>query len=598
MNNPTILLLGAKTQADPLESVPAELNQLKQLLLDRHLNLNVEYEPYLTRTNLNNVLRRLADQVTILHFAGHSGAEQLQTNDETVYAQHIADILKTWDKKPTLLFLNGCNSAGQVDDFLNAGIPCVIATHHAINDQSASRFAYEFYANLLEHPDKATFKKAFDRASPAALISQQRQTRTLDIATLPQANGSWDWGFFTRTPDTQQDCTLLNLQSSTETDLGEKQTVAWKKRIFEAILKLTAHKNTLGETAYKNITRILNPSNPQNGDMLLVATERYLAGELDLQIYSQFCEDQIALLAETSPTTTDCSALVHRIMEGDTVLFIGSHIPCLYDATCPKEAELVQGLAQQAHYDDFTGDLASIAEFYQLKMEYGQTPLINNIKEFLPDNPKNFTFYNSLARSKPHLILISSTYDSLLEAAFLQTGKPFVTLSSIIHKSTSYNYDIGQVVVHFSDDTKRGDIYPQDELSKLNLQDNYSIIYKIRGTCDMQSSNLKNALPHALALSETNYISIAKNAENIIPNFLASLLLDRHILFVGFTPSHWEDRLLARILLDKRRDSEKECYTLNKPNNLLEDAYWQKRKVGYLNIDFHELDTHLQEITS
>jgi hypothetical protein len=108
-------------------------------------------------------------------------------------------------------------------------------------------------------------------------------------------------------------------------------------------------------------------------------------------------------------------------------------------------------------------------------------------------------------------------------------------------------------------------------------------------------SNLK-ALPHALALSETNYLSIAKNAENIIPNFLVSLLLDRNILFVGFTPSHWEDRLFSRILLDKHKESEKKCYTLNKPNNPLEDAYWEKRDVGNLNIDFNELDAYLQEV--
>jgi hypothetical protein len=355
MNNPTILLLGARTQDNPLESVPAELNQLKQLFHDHHLNLNVEYEPYLTRTNLNNLLRQCANQVTILHFAGHSGAEQLQTNDETVYAQHIAEILQTWDKKPALLFLNGCNSAGQVEAFLNAGIPCVIATHNAIGDTSASKFAYEFYSNLLEHPGEVTFKKAFDRASPAALISQPRQTRTLDIETLPHIADSWDWGFFTHTPDLQQDCTLVNSLPNTP-DI-------WKTRIFEAILKLTAHKNELGETAYKNITRILNPSNPQNGNQLLEATERYLAGKLDIQTYIPLCENLIALLADTNPINkaTDYTALVNRILEGDTVLFLGSQIPCLYDPTCPKEDELVQELAQKVHYDGFKGGVSSYA---------------------------------------------------------------------------------------------------------------------------------------------------------------------------------------------------------------------------------------------
>lgn len=193
-----ILLLGAKSQTAPLDSVPAELNRIKQLFISSQHGLEVEYEPYLSRDILGDVLRRLTDQLRIIHFAGHSNSEQLQTDQETVYAHHIASLLETWTHKPDLLFLNGCNNAEQVRDFHKAGIACVIATQKPINDAEAARFAYEFYANLLVQPDKTTYQQAFDRAGALTLMDQRRSPRSfvLDEMDSDTNDASWDWGIY------------------------------------------------------------------------------------------------------------------------------------------------------------------------------------------------------------------------------------------------------------------------------------------------------------------------------------------------------------------------------------------------------------------
>jgi hypothetical protein len=193
-----ILLLGAKSQTAPLDSVPAELNRIKQLFTSSQQTLAVEYEPYLSRNILGDILRRLTDQLRIIHFAGHSNAAQLQTDQEAVYAQHIASLLETWTQKPDLLFLNGCNNAGQVRDFHKAGIACVIATQNPINDAEAARFAYEFYANLLAQPDKTTYQQAFDRAGALTLMDQRRSPRSfvLDELDADTNDAAWDWGIY------------------------------------------------------------------------------------------------------------------------------------------------------------------------------------------------------------------------------------------------------------------------------------------------------------------------------------------------------------------------------------------------------------------
>lgn len=191
----TVVLLGAKSQHHPLDNVPAELSKLKQLFIHANLPLfKLEYEPYLTRSNLGDILLKLTDRIQLLHFAGHSNAEQLDTNSEAVYARHIAGIINTWNEKPNLLFLNGCQNAGQVQVFLEAGIQSIIATYNPISDQQASTFAYQFYANFLK--DNTTLDQAFKRAGALTLISEPREPRTLNITNLIQTTDAWDWGLF------------------------------------------------------------------------------------------------------------------------------------------------------------------------------------------------------------------------------------------------------------------------------------------------------------------------------------------------------------------------------------------------------------------
>lgn len=201
----TLLLIGAKSKLRPLESVPAELSRIKQLF-NNSTSIHVEYEPYLTRFILGDLLRKLMNKVDIIHFAGHSSAEQLQTDDELVYSYHIAGILQTWDRKPSLLLLNGCNSSGQVKEFLEAGVSCVIATHNYIDDSEAANFAYEFYAYLISNQDKMTFSKAFQSAGSTVLMSKPRQPRSLDITTIDNTSKheKWDWGLFSHTTENLQ----------------------------------------------------------------------------------------------------------------------------------------------------------------------------------------------------------------------------------------------------------------------------------------------------------------------------------------------------------------------------------------------------------
>ena len=341
---------------------------------------------------------------------------------------------------------------------------------------------------------------------------------------------------------------------------------------------------------------------PEYGAML-EQTEAFLEGELDA---SDFMDWYAVMKPDTnSGHGVNIEALAKRVQKGEVVLFLGSDVVSAYCDEPHEERTLVGKLAKQIGYTDFDGTLSSIAEYYQLRSDLGVASLLDNLRESLPDAARVINLYQALAKINVPLILISSGYDNLLESTFQAAGKRFVELASIINRSE--DYDIGHVVVSYSDHSKPSQVYPEEALSRLRLlESGYSIIYKIRGTCE--TSDCHDAAESllrrdAMTLSESNYFSFARYADRIIPDYLARQFRNRGFLFIGYRPKKWEDRLLVSALLEKRRNAQEPCYVVgNVPQggekpNLLENAFWDYRNVKQYHFDFRELDAYLEGVT-
>lgn len=215
MNNtqrPVVLLLGAQSESNPLTAIPKELSKLKDLFKQQEncsVDFDLDYEPYFTQQQLKDKLSQMVGHIAILHFAGHSGSDGLMTDDGAVYSHHIATILNTWKQPPVLIFLNGCSNAGQVKLFHAAGVPLVIATQSAIDDQQAAEFSHEFYRALLSSNQQVTLQTAFDRAGGQVFLSDSRRVRSIDLENFEKTqNTEWDWSLFS----TQSTYTGWNFQ--------------------------------------------------------------------------------------------------------------------------------------------------------------------------------------------------------------------------------------------------------------------------------------------------------------------------------------------------------------------------------------------------
>ncbi|MEZ5045247.1 MAG: AAA family ATPase [Saprospiraceae bacterium] len=161
MKKPIILLAFANDRPGAsgyLRNLPLELNRLRTILEraeDKGL-CEVELLPTATLDNLISTFQRerLRDRIAILHYGGHAEDDQLLlTNEQGGISGAKADGLVPFlsrQKGLQLVFLNGCYSVLQAQALVEGGVPAVIGTITAINDQLATELAIHFYRAISE----------------------------------------------------------------------------------------------------------------------------------------------------------------------------------------------------------------------------------------------------------------------------------------------------------------------------------------------------------------------------------------------------------------------------------------------------------------
>lgn len=363
------------------------------------------------------------------------------------------------------------------------------------------------------------------------------------------------------------------------------------QRAKQVFARLTAHFAVL-TPIITDLALVLNArSEHEHTSTISMVAEQYLDGQMQVQDFIGFCQSLLNPAQShdnTSNNTTDQQYIrvARSISEGRTVLFLGSDIPGLYSGHNNDEHLLASQLAADISYQDFSGSLSSIAEYYQLAPGFGRNSLLDSLHKSLPDDLPDLGLYQSLARVKVSLVVVSAAYDTLLERAFRATGKPYVEIAAIIIPGEG-NYKLGNIMLKYSDSTEEKTC-SHEKLSELDLIKKYSIIYKLRGSFGWRNS---------LTLSESNYFTFAESASHIIPDYLTKQFHDREFLILGFTPEKWEDRLLAHTLLDKRQSRSEPCYTIGKTSEPLQEAFWKNQRVDQYEMEFSELDRHLLEVT-
>lgn len=149
-----ILMLGASSEGDL--RVGREQKRIRAAVesaLHRDL-IELDVRPAATTEDLLDGIAKFRPHV--VHFSGHSNADLIVFEDEddqphegvVVSASAFARAVRATDVPPLLVFLNSCESAGQIDALVQSVAPFAIGMADSIEDADAISYAARFYASV------------------------------------------------------------------------------------------------------------------------------------------------------------------------------------------------------------------------------------------------------------------------------------------------------------------------------------------------------------------------------------------------------------------------------------------------------------------
>ncbi|MEO1418919.1 MAG: CHAT domain-containing protein [Bacteroidota bacterium] len=159
-------------------------------------------------------------RIAVFHYAGHAESYSLLLEDENEHQQivHSEGFVCFLANQTSLkfVFLNGCSTGPQAKELQEAGIPHVVATSQAINDDIAQKFAIRLYKGLAGY---ATLEKAFEDArSEIVSLTGAGGFRSLYWEEEENPPDSYPWQLLS---ERQGNWQLLRSATQLNTEIGE-----------------------------------------------------------------------------------------------------------------------------------------------------------------------------------------------------------------------------------------------------------------------------------------------------------------------------------------------------------------------------------------
>jgi hypothetical protein len=173
---------------------------------------------------------------------------------------------------------------------------------------------------------------------------------------------------------------------------------------------------------------------------------------------------------------------------------------------------------------------------------------------------------------QPYQLIVTTNYDDLLERAFNAADEPFDLVTYVADGNERGKF------LHRSPDGTVCLIAKPNEYLKLKLEDR-SIIMKIHGAVDRT-----NPERDSFIITEDHYIDYLTRTDisEAVPVMLAQKLRRSHFLFLGYSLSDWNLRvILHRIWSDQKLSYHSWAIQLNPKE--LDQKFWQNRNVEIIN---------------
>ena len=283
-----------------------------------------------------------------------------------------------------------------------------------------------------------------------------------------------------------------------------------------------------------------------------------------------------------TPNDLNYQSLAQRLQQGNIVMFLGIDLPAMCDhQTFLNMKQIVSKLAEYVNYPDFRGNLAEICEYMDMNDQFGRELLCDQLQTLIePQTQVSVQFYQLLAQIEKPLLLISATYDTLLEQTFHHHQKKFVVLYPPEEGDTFFlQYSDREQLERYSSETLSGQPL---------LEQGYSVIYKILGGVNKEIST------EALILSEKDYFRFSQSQNKLIPSYIIKQLRNRGFWILGHYLKSWEKRLIIKSLLERYQCAQ-QALTILQDVDKFANLYLQNQRIKNYCVDLQEFVTGLQE---
>jgi|SRR6266404_3922132 len=192
-------------------------------------------------------------------------------------------------------------------------------------------------------------------------------------------------------------------------------------------------------------------------------------------------------------------------------------------------------------------------------------------------------------------LIVSTNYDTLIERLLERRSVPYICVSHILGKSKHS----GRLIVYeklgkFSKDSIMTRAVAEELLQdRLDAADIPIIIYKMHGSATSfvprkdRDEELAGGF-NSIVITEQDYIDyLDKNTMERLPIQMQEMLRKSQFLFLGYSLSDWNFRLLLHRLRDSQLGADTKHYACLLHDDAVETVFWQRRGVNliYVSLD-------------
>lgn len=264
----------------------------------------------------------------------------------------------------------------------------------------------------------------------------------------------------------------------------------------------------------------------------------------------------------------------------------------------PSGAELATLLANEARYpsnDEVDRrDLAKVSSYYGDVA--GRRALRERLRDVFLHEFSPGPVHRLLAAVPHPLLIVATNYDTLMEQAFRDAGRPY---ELVIHSADRKGL-AGSVLWWPHGEPEPRPVEPSELDRHIDL-DTATVLYKMHGSVVAKSSDWDN-----FVITEEDYVDFLSrmSANQAVPAMFYSHCRDRSLLFLGYSLRDWNLRVILKNLnkafsrhATGDDDERVPSWAIQSHPSELESRLWEKRNVTIFDLEIDAFAAKLLEET-